>query len=91
MSTQAIVDPEALEQFARELKQFNAQLAQSSSRLRGALKKAGETWRDQEYQKFSREFDQTMRVLNQFTQSAERQVPFLLRKAQRARDYLRQR
>lgn len=91
MSPQAVVSPEDLERFARDLKQFNAQLRDSMSRLQGQFANLGETWRDQEQQKFAREFEQTMRVLQQFMHTAEIQIPFLLRKAQRARDYLNQR
>ena len=57
MSPQAIASPEELERFARELKQFNAQLADSMSRLQGKFANLGETWRDQEHQKFAQEFE----------------------------------
>jgi len=91
MSPQAIANPEDLERFARELKQFNSQLAESMSRLQGQFANLGETWRDQEHQKFAQEFEQTVRVLQHFTRSADQQIPFLLRKAQRLREYLGQR
>lgn len=91
MSPQAIASPDDLERFARELKHFNAQLGDSMSRLNGQFASLGETWRDQEHQKFAREFEQTVRVLRHFMRSADEQVPFLLRKAQRLREYLNQR
>jgi len=91
MSQQAIASPEELERFARELKQFNAQLRDSMGRLHGQFNGLGETWRDQEHQKFAQEFQQTVRVLHQFMRSADQQVPFLQKKAQRLRDYLAQR
>jgi uncharacterized protein YukE len=88
---QAIASPEELERFARELKQFNTQLRDSMSRLNGQFANLGDTWRDQEHQKFAQEYEQTMRVLHHFAQSADQQIPFLMRKAQRIRDYLAQR
>jgi len=91
MSTQAIANPEELERFARELKQFNAQLRDSTSRLQGQFANLGDTWRDQEHQKFAQEFEQTMRVLHHFMRTADEHAPFLQRKAQRIRDYLGQR
>ncbi len=91
MSPQAIASPEEIERFARELKQFNQQLRESMSRLQGQFNGLGDTWRDQEQKKFAQEFEQTMRVLNQFQRSSDQQIPFLLRKAQRLRDYLNQR
>jgi uncharacterized protein YukE len=91
MSPQAIASPDDLERFARELKQFNTQLGEALARLNGQFGRLGETWRDQEHQKFAREYEQTVRVLQQFSKSADEQIPFLLRKAQRLRDYLTQR
>ncbi|MEM3554653.1 MAG: WXG100 family type VII secretion target [Candidatus Micrarchaeaceae archaeon] len=88
---QAIANPEDLERFASELKRFNSQLAESMSRLSGQFSRLGDTWRDQEHQKFAQEFEQTMRVLHHFMRTSEQHIPFLLRKAQRLREYLTQR
>jgi len=91
MSPKAIADPEDLERFARELKQFNGQLRDSMSRLQGQFGRVGDTWRDQEHQKFAQEFEQTMRVLHHFMRSSDQQIPFLLRKARSLREYLSKR
>lgn len=91
MSPQAVASPEELERFARDLKQFTSQLRDSTSRLQGQFVHLGDTWRDQEQAKFAQEFEQTMRVLQQFMRSSEQQIPFLQRKAQRLREYLNQR
>jgi uncharacterized protein YukE len=87
---QAIVNPEELERFAQNLKQFNAQLRDTTARLQGQFSALGDTWRDQEHAKFAQEFQQTMRVLHNFMRVADAHIPFLLRKAQKARDYLNQ-
>lgn len=91
MSQQAVANPEDIERFARQLKEFNTQMRDSVSRLQGGFTSLGGTWRDQEHQKFGQEFEQTMRTLQQFMRSADQQIPFLQRKAQRLRDYLTQR
>ena len=91
MSTQAIVNPEELEKFAQGLKAFSARLRQDSSRLQGQFRQLGDTWKDQEHRKFAQEFEQTMRTIQHFLQTADEHAPFLIRKAQRAREYLRQR
>lgn len=91
MSPQVIAHPDDMERFARELKQFNAQLGESMARLNGQFARLGETWRDQEHHKFALEFEQTVRVLQHFMQSSDQQIPFLLRKAQRLREFLNQR
>lgn len=88
---QAIVNPEELERFAQNLKLFNEQLRDSMSRLQGQFNNLGDTWRDQEQAKFAQEFRQTMHVLQNFMQVSDAHIPFLFRKAQRIRDYLRQR
>jgi hypothetical protein len=51
----------------------------------------GDTWRDQEHEKFAQEFEQTVAVLERFLDSANEHVPFLLRKAERIEEYLQQR
>jgi uncharacterized protein YukE len=88
---QAIVRPEDLRRFASQLKNFNEQLSASMNQLQAHFKAVGETWRDQEHQRFSQEFDQTLKVLRKFMETAEKHIPFLLKKAQRAEEYLRQR
>jgi len=51
----------------------------------------GDTWRDQEHEKFAEEFTQTMHVLGAFVEVADQHIPFLLRKAERVEEYLQQR
>lgn len=91
MAEQAIVSPEELERFAASLRQFNGTLRENMTRLQGQFRQLGDTWRDQEQQKFAREFEQTMRVLQQFSRTADEHIPFLQRKAAAARDYLTRR
>jgi hypothetical protein len=88
---QAIVDPEELRRFAHSLKQFNNELYTHMTVLQGQLLHLGNTWRDQEHDKFAEEFAQTMLVVKRFVESSNEHIPFLLRKAERAEEYLRQR
>ena len=88
---QANVDPDELRRFANNLRQFNTELSESLTALHGQLLGLGQSWRDREHDKFSEEFESTMQVLNRFIEVAEEHVPFLLRKADRAEEYLRQR
>lgn len=87
----AIADPEELRRFAASLRKFNTQLAGSLQSLQGQMVALGSTWRDQEFEKFSAEFDETTRAMQRFQQASEQQIPFLLRKAERIEEYLRQR
>ena len=89
--SQAIVNPRELRRFASDLKRFNAELRGSTARLQAQFYRLGDTWRDQEHARFAREFEQTMRVLERFRQVADEQIPFLVRKADAADEYLHRR
>ena len=89
--SQAIVDPGDLRKFARNLDRFSNELQNQMLMLRGQLNGLGSTWRDQEHEKFAQEFDQTLMATNRFLEAARAHVPFLMRKAERAEEYLRQR
>lgn len=88
---QAIADPGELRRFAHNLKAFNAELENQMGRLHGQLLSLGNTWRDQEHEKFVAEFEQTLQVIHRFVLAANEHVPFLLRKAERLEEYLQQR
>lgn len=87
----AIVDPEELRRFAFELQRFNTDLQAQVSTINRQFSRLGETWRDQEQAKFAEDFKQMIVALTKFVDVSERQVPLLLRKAERIRDYLEQR
>jgi WXG100 family type VII secretion target len=88
---QAIVDPAELRRFAHLLRQFTTDLESQLSSLHGQLQNLSSTWRDQEQIKFADAFEETMRAMSKFAEATNEHIPFLLRKAQRAEDYLQQR
>jgi len=87
----AVADPEEIRRFAQLLKRFSAGMAQQMTQVSGQMASLGQSWRDQEHAKFQNEFDQTMRQLARFQEVIDEQVPFLMRKADRLEEYLRQR
>jgi hypothetical protein len=89
--SQAIVDPTELRRFASNLKRFNADLQAGVAGLHGQLLGLGDSWRDQEHDRFRQEFETTMKVIERFLEVAGEHVPFLLRKAERIEEYLSQR
>ena len=89
--SQAIVDPAELRRFAHNLERFTSELESQMSALRGQLINLGQSWRDQEHEKFAQEFDETLLATSRFVEATERHIPFLLRKADRVEEYLRQR
>jgi uncharacterized protein YukE len=88
---QAMMDPEQVRRFAQELQRFNADLQNRLSSLQARFSTLGDTWQDQEHLKFAEEFQQTMKVLRKFMDISNRHTPYLLRKAQRIEEYLKQR
>ena len=89
--SQAIVDPAELRRFAANLKRFNADVQSSLAGLHGQLVSRGDSWRDQEHDRFRQEFEATMTVLERFLEVSDEHIPFLLRKAERIEEYLSQR
>ena len=87
---QAIVNPEELRRFAQLLRKFNNGLLDQSSALKGQLDALSTTWRDQENQKFSEEFEQHLKVISRFVEANEEHIPYLLRKAERIEEYMQQ-
>jgi uncharacterized protein YukE len=87
---QAIVDPNELRRFAHHLKQFNAELRDRVSALHGQMLGLGDTWRDQEHEKFVQQFEETMHVVEHFLEASDQHVPVLTRKAERIEEYLQQ-
>ena len=75
---QAIVDPEELRQFARNLQRFNQDLQDRLTALAGQLAALGKTWRDQEQNKFVEEFEQQAKGLARFIELSEQHIPYLL-------------
>jgi uncharacterized protein YukE len=89
--SQAIMNPDEVRRFAEELKRFNTDLQSRMSLLQARFAALGETWQDQEQQKFAEEFQQALRGLKRFVEASQQHAPYLLRKAQRIEEYLKQR
>lgn len=88
---QAIMNPEDVRRFAQELKRFNTDMQQRAASLQSRFAGLGDTWQDQEHEKFATEFLTTMKAIKKFMEMSEQHTPYLLRKAQRIEDYLNQR
>jgi uncharacterized protein YukE len=88
---QAVMDPEKVRRFAEELHRFNSDLQNRMVSLHARFAALGDTWQDQEHEKFAEEFQQIMKALRKFVEISNQQTPYLLRKAQRIEEYLNQR
>lgn len=89
--SQAIINPEEVRRFAEELNRFNLDLQNRLGTLQARFSALGESWQDQEHEKFSQEFREASKVLRRFLDLSSQHAPYLLRKAQRIEDYLSQR
>jgi len=75
------VDPDAIEKFALKLKTFNEQLSVGAKNLNAEYKTLASTWRDQEFHKFSIEYDNAMKNIKRFFEVSNQYVPKLQKKA----------
>jgi uncharacterized protein YukE len=89
--SQAIVDPAEVRRFAHNLKRFCAELQTALAGLHGQYVALGDTWRDQEYDRFRQEFEQALANHERLVEVSGEFIPFLLRKAERIEEYLSQR
>src|SRR5687768_8402882 len=75
--SQAIIDPEEVRRFAAELKRFNGDLRERSNSLLSRFNALGDTWKDQEQEKFAVEFLQMMKSVKSFLEASEKHTPHL--------------
>lgn len=88
--SKANVDPAELRRFAMDLKRFTEEIQSLVGQLHGRMSNLGNTWRDQEHQKFAEQFAQTTKVLGTFVSAAGEHAAFLNKKAAAIEQYLRQ-
>jgi len=89
--SKAIVDPSELRRFAGNLKHFNGEIGRQLALLSSQFASLGESWRDQEHDRFAEQFHETMRIVQKFVEASQQHIPFLLRKAEKIEEYLQQR
>ena len=86
--SKAVVDPEELRRFAFDLKRFNTEMQSQIVSIQRRFVKLGETWQDQEHQKFADDFEKIIGAMAKFVDATDKHIPFLLRKAQKIQEYL---
>ena len=82
-------NPEEMRRFAQALRHFSQELEQSTRRIDQQSKSVGQSWRDQEYQKFIREWDRTLQMVHRFLREAPSYERHVMQKAQALEEYLR--
>ena len=71
---QAIMDPEKVRRFAEELQRFNSDIENRLVLLHARFAALGDTWSDQEHEKFSEEFKQALKALKKFVALSKEQT-----------------
>jgi uncharacterized protein YukE len=86
--SKAVVDPEELRRFAADLKHFNTTVQEQVGVIQRRFSRLGETWRDQEQEKFAESFERMIVTMNRFIEASDQHIPVLMRKAQKIQEYL---
>lgn len=87
MSSQAYVDPDELDRLADGLERFGEGVRASISQVQGRFSALSSAWGDAEYQRFAREFEQTLQMLKRVLAASEAQIPGLRSRARILREY----
>ncbi len=85
----AYVDPQKLRDFALSLKILAGFVEERVRELDGRLGRLGQSWRDQEFQKFRDQMRAARRRLSMFAEETKKVAPMLERDAQAAEAYQR--
>lgn len=80
--------PEHLREFAGELRRFNDDLRDRVSGLQAGFTRLGETWRDQQHERFANLFAETTKALVRFIEAGDQHVPYLTKAAEKLEEYL---
>lgn len=85
----ANVDPDELRAFAAQLENYINTVDDETARLASAFGQLQDEWDDSKEKEFEEVFEDMVRAVNNFKDSAEEQIPHLRRMAEHAEEYLR--
>lgn len=82
-------DSDKLRAFASQLDGFSSVVDEHLTRLRAAMSRLSNSWRDQEFEEFVQEFSVTQERLKRFVAETKRTTPLLRRDADALDEYFR--
>lgn len=82
------IDPEKIRDFAHGLKHFAEFIDSNVLELHAKLGQLGETWADQEFEEFVREFSKAKLILSTFAHEARATAPLLEKDADALDEFL---
>jgi len=80
-------DSERLRSFASQLDAFASEVDQHLTKLRSAISRLGNSWRDQEFEEFVNEFSVTQERVKRFVSETRKTAPLLKRDADALDEY----
>ena len=86
MGNKIDVDIDELERFAAQLQQFNLELDLIVNKVENQFRSLGDSWRDDQYSKFSTEWHSTFNSVNHYLNEAPAYVLHLKKKAEKLRE-----
>lgn len=84
----AIANPEELRNFANTLQKYLENIEEETEVLTSAFSSLGDTWQDQQKNKFEEVLKELLAVLKRFEEDASEQIPHLLKMAEDLETYL---
>jgi|UniRef100_UPI00356391E7 hypothetical protein len=84
----AIANPEELRNFANTLQKYLENIEEETGVLTSAFSSLGDTWQDQQKNKFEEILKELLAVLKRFEEDASEQIPHLLKMAEDLETYL---
>ncbi len=87
MSRAEMQDPAQLRQFIATLQGYNDELSNRVSNLKGHWSELGGVWRDAKYQQFASEWEETVRLIENFLTEAPGYVSHLQTKLAQVEKY----
>ena len=88
--SKVFVESEKLVTYAHDLSSFKNVVEDVMNALNSNLNNLGESWRDQEFEKFREHFEKTRQSIIRFSAEVEQTVPKILRDAEAAADIHRE-
>lgn len=84
----AIANPEELRNFANTLQKYLENIEEETGVLTSVFSSLGDTWQDQQKNKFEEVLKELLAVLKRFEEDASEQIPHLLKMAEDLETYL---
>ena len=84
----AIANPKELRNFANILQKYLENIEEETGDLTSAFSSLGDTWQDQQKNKFEEILKELLAVLKRFEEDASEQIPHLLKMAEDLETYL---